>query len=162
VKLCLNLKARYFIHVVLPVVVGAAIYTCWRSRQLLVFSWYRAAGLLGIVVKLRLLVAPLRHFVPNPILYSLPDALWVYSFTALMCLLWGLERNSAARTFWLSLPTILAVGAEFGQLSKWIPGTFDPVDIASYLLAGFLGYALSQLLGPSIQIVRLSEPHVAE
>jgi hypothetical protein len=156
------LKVRYLIHVVLPVIVGAAIYTCWRSDRLLVFSWYKAVGLFAVVVKWRLLAAPLRHFVPTSVLYSLPDALWVYSFTALMCLLWGRERNSAARIIWLSLPTILAVGAEFGQFPKWIPGTFDPVDVASYLVAGFLGYALPLLLGSSIQFVRLREPHVAK
>lgn len=40
------LKAPFVLgHVVLPICIGALIYTLWRKHTLLVFSWYDFVGL---------------------------------------------------------------------------------------------------------------------
>src|SRR2546429_9694493 len=82
------------LQVVFPVAVGAAIYTLWRSKRLLVFAWYRWAGWQDAVSVAREDAFGLKHFVPGPVLYSLPDALWVHSFTAFMTLLWSKQEKS--------------------------------------------------------------------
>jgi hypothetical protein len=71
---------RTLLHVFLPLLVGTSIYTLRRSRQLLVFKWYEVIRLSGVVAFLRHAAHPLRQILPPIVLYSIPDALWVYSF----------------------------------------------------------------------------------
>jgi len=110
-------------------------YSLWRSKRLLVFTWYGRLGLQAPLLALRTNLAGVRHFLPDFVLYSLPDALWVYSFTFLMQSVWFRHSKSYGRTFWILLPVSLAVGAEVGQLIKVVPGTFDLKDIAGYIAA---------------------------
>jgi hypothetical protein len=124
-----------FAHVVLPVFIGAAVYSLWRSKALLLFAWYKWAGLYGPVLSLRAYFAGVKHFIPGPILYSLPDGLWVYSFTALMGYIWYQKPQRYARLFWTLLPISMAVTAEIGQGLRLVPGTFDWADMSSYLVA---------------------------
>jgi hypothetical protein len=124
-----------FCHVCLPIMLGAGIYSLWRSKRLLVFTWYGWLGLQAPLLALRANLAGVRHFLPDFVLYSLPDALWVYSFTFLMQSVWFRHSRSYGRTFWILLPVSLAVGAEIGQYLKVVPGTFDLMDIAGYVAA---------------------------
>lgn len=118
--------AAYLAHVVLPIVLGAAVYLLWRSPRLLVFRWMEAASLDGIVAAARLWAAGTRP--PGWLLFSLPDALWVYAFTACMALIWrGRPPRQAA--FWIALGPLLSVGSELAQLAGALPGTFDPADL---------------------------------
>jgi hypothetical protein len=123
------------VFVVIPLFIGATIYTLWRSKTLLVFAWYRWAGLETLVMSMRKEVAGFRHLLPGVFLYSLPDALWVYSLTALLQFVWTKQPMSWERRIWTLLPVCLGVGGEFGQLLHLIPGTFDWADVAAYLVA---------------------------
>lgn len=124
-----------FWHVCIPIMVGAGIYSLWRSKRVLVFTWYGWLGLQAPLLALRTSLAGVRHLLPDFVLYSLPDALWVYSFTFLMQSVWFRRSRSYGRTFWILLPVLLGVGGEVGQLLKVVPGTFDLMDIASYIAA---------------------------
>jgi hypothetical protein len=131
--------------VVTPIFIGAAIYTLWRSKSLLVFTWYRWAGLEAPVMLMRRDVASFRHFLPGVIVYSLPDALWVYSFTVLLGYIWSGQTPCWERRFWTFLPVSLGIGGEFGQLLRLVPGTFDWADVAAYAGA-WLSASLSLLI----------------
>ena len=124
-----------------PFALGLAIYTLWRSTKLLMFRTYHQVGLYGAILGLRAHVAGFRHFIPVPILYSAPDALWVYAATALLGYLWLNHPSRSMRWFWTLLPASIAVGSEFGQLIKLVPGTFDWMDVASYVIACALATA---------------------
>jgi hypothetical protein len=124
-----------FCNVCFPIILGAGIYSLLRSKRLLVFTWYGWLGLQAPLLALRANLAGVRHFLPAFVLYSLPDALWVYSFTFLMQSVWFRHSRSYGRTFWILLPVSLAVVAEVGQLLKVVPGTFDFMDIAGYIAA---------------------------
>jgi hypothetical protein len=123
--------AFVILNVILPILLGGGIYTLWRSKTLLVFEWYRWAGVEEPVFALRAYAAPIRHLIPSAFLYSLPDAVWVYSFTALLLFLWRKQPKSIERTLWLALPVALAEGAEIGQYFHIVPGTFDVADLVS-------------------------------
>lgn len=129
------------IHVFLPIFIGASMYSLWRSGKLMVFDWYRVVGLYASVLELRGLLAGAKPLIPAPILYSLPDGLWVYSFTALMGFIWFNDSRRKAKSFWTLLPVSLAIGSEIGQFLKLIPGTFDWVDIFFYVAAWVLASA---------------------
>jgi hypothetical protein len=119
----------------LPFFIGAAIYILWRSQALFLFTWLRQVGLHAPMLALRAHFAGVKHLVPDFILYSLPDGLWLYAFTALMGFIWLNEPNRYLRLFWNLLPVFLAVGSEFGQRFRLIPGTFDWWDVVSYIAA---------------------------
>jgi hypothetical protein len=136
---------RALIHGAMPVLLGAAMYVAWRSQRLLVFEWLTWFGLSPSVATFRHALASYPHQIPDAIMYSLPDALWVYAFTSVLVLIWMENLQSKWARSWIALPTLLGVGGEIGQKFGFIPGTFDWNDCAAYLLAGLLGLFLSRL-----------------
>lgn len=146
-----------WVQVIFPVLVGAGIYTLWRSRRLLIFVWYRWAGVGGLVFQARIHAAYAKHLIPSPILYSLPDALWVYSFSSLMELLWFSQPRKIEKIFWTTLPVFLAVGAEAGQGIRLVPGTFDLIDVLAYLSAWVLA-----ILSTRVFLLKLKTTDVSQ
>jgi hypothetical protein len=130
-------------HVILPLLSGTAVYLLWRSPTLLVFSWVRASGVDGIVMTIRAIVRPMVELLPGWFLYSLPDGLWVYSFTAFLLATWRGTPPSVATFAWLLAPTTLAVGGEVLQAFRVVPGTFDIADIMMCTLGGALAISWS-------------------
>lgn len=124
------------VHVVAPVLLGAMIYTVWRTRTLLVFSWYQTLGLNTWIIEARHYGSNSRHLIPNVVLFSLPDALWVYSFTAGLTMLWHTTPLTYWKVFWICMPTALGAGGEIAQMYKIIPGTFDSADFWTSIIAG--------------------------
>jgi hypothetical protein len=97
--------------------------------------------ILPYVADLRSSLAPLRGMVPDVLLFSLPDALWVYSATASMILAWRRSSAFGARC-WQRVPLVLAVGAELGQWLRLVPGTFDIRDVVLIAAASTLASIL--------------------
>jgi hypothetical protein len=108
--------------VILPVLVGGAIYIVFRDDQILLMQLLRRFGIH-------------RNFkIESPdsltfLIGSLPDGLWVFSFSVWLRLIW--------RKFspWLLLPIFLAIASEIGQLLVLVPGTFDLLDLLAYSAA---------------------------
>jgi hypothetical protein len=119
---------RVMIHVVGPVAAGAAIYLLFRTPHLLVFSWTRAAGLAGMLASARHSLSPVAAAMPEWMLYSAPDGLWVYALTAAMLAVWRGDR-SPGRYPWIAAGVVLGAGGELGQLAGFVPGTFDIADL---------------------------------
>ncbi len=133
---------RSFLNVIVPLILGGGIYLLWRSSSLLMFEWVRAIGGQEILKNVRANTIEYRIFIPEPILYSFPDATWVYSATAYQLLVWK-QRNAIAKELWILSALILGIGGEFGQLIKAVPGTFCLFDItlslAAYIMARIIG-----------------------
>jgi len=132
----MNRYAMFAIFVLLPIAIGTAIYVGWRSPSLVVFDWMAYCGI------------PADSFrpsvsLPQSILYSLPDACWVFAGTSWMLLIWrGLHP-------WAFVFIVLGVGGEFGQAILVVPGTFDWNDmffyVGSFTLAT-IGYTYAKAL----------------
>lgn len=131
------------IHVVLPLAIGGFIYLAWRVDSLLMFSWCSRLGVYPLVAIMRHNLYTLRCCLPGWVLYSLPDALWVYSATAFQRIVWQHHRGSWISSAWVSIPPSLAIGGELGQLAGIIPGTFDFYDLTLCLLATIGAIALT-------------------
>lgn len=116
--------AIFALHVIGPTALGAAIYILFRQDTLLAFRWIDCVGLGDAVRASRSAVAGVHP--PNWVRFVLPDGLWCWSATAWFWIIW--RRIN----LWTLLPVALAVGAEFGQLTPLVPGTFDPHDIIAY------------------------------
>ncbi|MGH7138524.1 MAG: hypothetical protein ACREHD_22475 [Pirellulales bacterium] len=121
----------WFLMVAAPIALGAAIYIVFRSRQLLVFQWLDATDLLGTTMIVRSYVAGV--CLPNCILYSLPDGLWVLAGTNCMLLIW----HGRPPAFWLLATFVLAAAGEVGQAIRLVPGTYEHADMVAYTV-GFL------------------------
>jgi hypothetical protein len=132
-------------NALLPFVLGFAIYTLWRSTKLLMFRAYQQAGLYPFILALRAHTSGVKHLIPELILYSVPDALWVYGATALLGYLWRNDPRRYVQWFWTLVPVCIAVGSEFGQLFKLITGTFDWADVSCYLATWALAIVAGHL-----------------
>jgi len=143
-------KAPLFlaVHVVSPTIVGFIVYLLWRSPNLRWVGWMKAVGLDRSFHEIRAWSDPLRGYVPEWLLFSLPDGLWVYALTAGMVLIWAGERGLVSR-LWVACGLILGAGAELLQALDFIPGTFDWHDmIASVSAAAVALLAANRCLTP--------------
>ncbi len=103
------------------------------------FKWFQNLGIGNEINEIRKLTIPLSKSLPDWILYSLPDGLWVFSYMALMLFIWN--RNITAQNIlWFFLVPILAIGSEVFQYLKFLPGTFDPKDLLIYFLGTTLPF----------------------
>ncbi len=131
-----NKMKRFFLHVIFPMVLGGIMYILFRSYDLLMFRWFEFFRIDGFIAGIRESSLQYKHFIPSSILFSLPDCLWVYSFTMYLSFYF---RN----LFIILIPCIGSVLTEICQL-WFVPGTFDILDVlymvAFSLLAIFFIY----------------------
>jgi hypothetical protein len=102
------------------------------------FTWFQNAGFKGVKTIRELAVT---QDIPNWVKYSLPDALWVYSFTCFMLITWDhkFTRQSVA---WLLIAPMSGIVSEIGQAFQLISGTFDLMDLILILIAATLPFIL--------------------
>jgi len=105
---------------------GGLIYIAFRSKSLILFTWFDEISISGITNLIRDFLYPLRYNLPDWILFSLPDGLWVYSFTSLLIIIWSDDFDSVK--YWMTIPILTFFLIDLLQLSKILKGTFDIVD----------------------------------
>jgi hypothetical protein len=110
------------------------MYVCLRDTNLRMFQWFDLIGAGSLINHLRFTAAPLQNTIPFWIQFSLPNALWVYSLTGFMSLVWS-ETNSRSKPFWLWVGLLLGAGTELGQALNIVPGSFDMIDLTLCAIA---------------------------
>lgn len=125
----------------LPVFVGGLIYLTYRTDTLIMFGWFSNIGLSDTVDFLRSNQHLQNLNIPSWIKYSLPDALWLFSFNYVLLTLWdfNVNRHSA---FWLFLAPAIGLFSEIGQLIGLVPGTFDFMDLVLLIIATLIPFLL--------------------
>lgn len=131
------------IAVIAPLIVGGLIYILFRPETLIMFDWFEKAGLLQFIQDLRTSFKG-KLILPQWIIYNLPDALWILSFTNLMLLIWQLKltKNSI---FWILLAPTIGVFSELGQATGILAGTFDLNDLYFILAASITPFIYPKL-----------------
>ena len=109
------------LHIALPLFVGSTIYVLFREKTLLMFDWFSYLRLDFIIDFLRNNFYEYRIYIPKSILFSLPDALWVYSFTMFLSIYF---KNRII----LSAIFVGSIITEILQL-WFVVGTFDIYDV---------------------------------
>ena len=120
---------KLVLHIILPIFIGSVIYVLFREKTLLMFDWFSYLKLDFIIDSLRNNFYGYRTYIPKSILFSLPDALWVYSLTMFLSIYF---KN---RIF-LSMIFIGSIITEISQL-WFVIGTFDIYDVI-YMFALYL------------------------
>jgi hypothetical protein len=135
-----------------PLLIGGLVYVLWRSTGLLMFRWFDFLGLHSVISAIRIASAPMRDYMPSWTLYSLPDAAWASCGVLLFAALWSGSWHPS-RHFWVLLAPSLALGGEFAQLLRLLPGTFDIADVITCVLLSSLSLILAnRLFGYGIRL----------
>ncbi|NNT71677.1 hypothetical protein HKT18_05545 [Flavobacterium sp. IMCC34852] len=97
------------------------------------FQWIDYIGFSKQLQEIRQTLAPVKMIIPEWILFALPDGLWMFSYMSLILLVW--ENNiSKENIVWIFIIPFIALLSEVLQIIEIIPGTFDKLDLAMYLL----------------------------
>ena len=124
------------LRVILPLILGGIIYMTFRSEKLIMFEWYKTIGLNEMINFLRQNIS---YQLPGWIKFNLPDALWLFSLTSLLIIIWKREINKGS-LFYILSPLIIGFCWEFGQYAGIIYGTFDIKDLFFYTIASLFAF----------------------
>lgn len=130
-------------NIFIPIFFGGIIYLSFRKESLLMFTWFNSLGISFIIEYLREFILPFKSVLPEWFLYSLPDGLWLYSFVFFFSYLWRNEETKFL-IFWSLIGPVIAIGSEFGQLSKIVPGTFSNLDLFAYSISSLIAFSITQ------------------
>jgi hypothetical protein len=110
---------------------GGLIYILFRSNKLYVNKWLLNHTLGFELQSIRTYTLSIRDYLPEWLIYSLPDALWMLSLSTLTHNIWK-DESKKNRIIWSLIPLMIAVSWEVAQGLKLIKGTFDWIDILFY------------------------------
>lgn len=132
-----------YLYSISPLLIGGLIYISFRVESLRMFSWFNSISLSEVIIRIRNYTLNYDFLIPDWVKFSLPDGLWLFSFTSLTLITWKSEINSS-NLFWLIGLPIIALLSEIGQSISIIPGTFDWIDIAMYLFGFMLPFIINK------------------
>lgn len=121
------------IHIILPLIIGAFLYIYFRNDSIIFKRSINLELIKGDSKKIEIY----HPKVADWIIYSLPDGLWVYSFSAVLYSIWG--KNFSGIKIIIFIPFVVLCILETLQYFKIITGTFDFMDI-------FISFIMSILL----------------
>ncbi len=121
------------VHSLTPLLLGGLLYISFRSTTLKMFSWFRYIGVEDSILTIRQEFSNLKLYLPQWTYYSLPDGLWVYSFTSALLILW--DNQFKNMKFWLLIPLFSGAIIEVAQGLKIFRGTFDILDLTFTIVA---------------------------
>ena len=122
---------RLIVNVFFPLVIGVAIYLFLRCKS--VFFIDIAENMFFMSLDKFRGYTCQKVVAADWITNNLPDGLWVYSLTSLMLIIW--EDNLLDSYFWILSGLLVAFVSEFCQAVGILPGRYDPIDMAFYILA---------------------------
>jgi hypothetical protein len=126
---------------IIPLLLGAGIYLVFRTDSLKVFEWMEALQVSSSIDVMRTELHFLRDYLPQWVLFSLPDGLWLFSGINLILCIWRNEI-SPANIGWLATLCLIAIGSELLQFAALLSGTFDFRDLSAYSLAIILSFII--------------------
>ena len=118
-------------------ILGTLIYILFRASSLKVFTWLDAIGIHILNSTIRKSALAISPSLPQWVLLSLPDGLWLFSYVSLMLYIW---KNSITvqNLFWITVVPAIAIASEIAQYFGLLQGTFDLMDLLLYILGGIL------------------------
>ena len=126
--------------------IGWLIYLIYRPTNLYMFKVFEVTDSFRILTHLRNFdYLPQRQYVPEWIIYNLPDGLWLLSYMMLMDVIWENGDKVKRFLFVFFMPVIIMVW-EIMQGFQVVEGTWDIGDMFSYLIAMTIYYCLTKIL----------------
>ena len=122
---------------ILSILFGGVIYIAFRSSSIILFKWIDYIVLIDPVENLRIVTLPYKEYLPDWFLYSLPDGLWMFSYSCIVLVIWERKITKYSLLWLLSLPMI-SILFEVLQYYDYFNGTFDIIDIIFYIFGSLL------------------------
>lgn len=129
-----NVLTKRITIALLPLFLGGLIYLTYRVETLSMFRWFDNIGATKFIYFLRTNEILQNVRLSEWIKFSLPDALWIFSFTYIMLTIWKFKITQSS-AFWIFLAPTIGLVSEIGQLFGFISGTFDIVDLILIIVA---------------------------
>lgn len=149
-------KKKFFL-IIFPLFLGVFIYIFFRSRHLFYYNFFHILDIDENIREYRILIWKYRKSIPNWIIYSLPDGLWLYSLG--IALLYG-SRSFTLDSLLFSGITCFMVFFEFFQRRFGghgsLVGTFDLTDIYCFT-GGFFLALLTSFFSIKNQLISFSQ-----
>lgn len=138
-----NVKSKLTL-VLSSFMLGVIIYLLFRSRKLFYYQFVELINLDSTVGYFRKIVWAYRKYIPNWVIYSLPDGLWLFSMGVAL-LHNRVSYKKLQKVF--NIIFIIVLGTEvlqavYGGHGTFI-GTYDLGDIVCYTI----GYILASIIG---------------
>lgn len=132
--------------ILLPLILGIIIYISFRSKSLFYFQIFHYFDFHEEVLAIRKFAFSHRKLIPNWVIYSLPDGLWLFSFG--IAILYYLD-NYTKRVILFTLITIVTLCFEYIQYSfgghGTLIGTYDKWDLYCFLGAYISAIFISKI-----------------
>ena len=122
---------------IFSILFGGFIYIAFRSSSIILFKWIDYIVLIDPVENLRIVTLPYKEYLPDWFLYSLPDGLWMFSYSCIVLVIWKRKITKYSLLWLLSLPMI-SILFEVLQYYDYFNGTFDIIDIIFYIFGSLL------------------------
>lgn len=133
-----NSKSSFiFFKIITPILLGVIIYISFRSENIKFFYWFKYFKINEYINIWRDNANSIKENIKPWIRYSLPDGLWVYSFSATLYLIWS-HKFQITKMLIISIPFVIFFTMEMLQYFNVINGTFDIMDI----LISFIMYMI--------------------
>ncbi len=127
---------------VLCLLIGAAIYFITRSENIFLNQWL---ALFADGQALRFFQGLVSNqWLPDWILFSLPDALWMTALTLFILMIWDFKIHRRS-TAWLAMAVVAGAGMEILQGFHLMRGTFDMADLLFILFAASIPITITLL-----------------
>ncbi|MDQ7831663.1 MAG: hypothetical protein RDU30_08020 [Desulfovibrionaceae bacterium] len=123
----------------LSLAMGGMWYMALRQSPPVFVDFLADIGFAGWLAAFRQTFASFRESIPDVLLYSMPNALWSFSYTLIMMDIWWRD-TSRARFFWLATIPVVVFGWEGLQYSRLAPGTGCFEDLIFSLLGLAAGF----------------------
>ena len=128
---------------ILSILLGGVIYIAFRSSSIILFKWIDYIVLIDPVENLRIVTLPYKEYLSEWFLYSLPDGLWMFSYSCIVLVIWKRKITKYSLLWLLSLPMI-SILFEVLQYYNYFNGTFDIVDIFFFLMGSLLPILINE------------------
>jgi len=115
---------------------GGIIYILFRTSEPIFFKWISGAGTDSWLYLVRHRSVSLSQFLPEWIVFSLPDGLWAFAYALLITVIWA-GSKSQIKIFWMASIPVLVLGFEILQFTGTLPGVFCMQDMA-FGIAGMI------------------------
>jgi|SRR5687767_5744814 len=121
--------------VILSLSLGAVIYFITRSENIYLNQWLSQFNNGKALFFFQHLFA--NSQLPDWIIYSLPDGLWMFGLVTIILLLWDFRLNKHSM-LWIFLATCTGIFFEVFQALGFVRGSFDWTDLLFIVLAAVI------------------------
>jgi len=131
-------KGYVYFYGLSAVILGGLIYLLFYPADIYLYHWLEIINLDKIIHLVRNYTLQAYPYMPEWIVFSLPNGLWAFAYAIIITYLWW-SKISPFKYFWLSSIFALGIGYELLQYLEVIPGVFCYYDLFLCLAGVSLG-----------------------